>query len=69
MIVAKEGVPKFYFQALIMLETTVTKTLADKAAVKKMSQANAKSLNSMKQKLRKVRKRISMLRARARLCV
>ena len=52
-IVAKEGVPTFYFSALIALEDAVAKALSDKAAVKKLSSTNAKSLNGMKQKLRK----------------
>ena len=62
-IVAKEGVPIFYFSALIALEDAVAKALSDKAAVKKLSSTNAKSLNGMKQKLRRQRK---MVRGRPR---
>lgn len=52
-IVAKEGVPLFYFKALLSLDVVLQKSLADKPAIKKMSKTNAKSLNGMKQNLRK----------------
>jgi len=52
-ITMKEGVPKFYYRTLLMLEAQVGKALEDKEAKKKMSSTNAKSLNSMKQKVRK----------------
>ena len=55
-LVAKEGIPSFYFKALIDLEAAVSKAEEDKAAIKKMSKANAKALNSMKQNLRKTTK-------------
>jgi translation initiation factor 3 subunit C len=53
-ITDKEGIPKFYFQALLHLDTANGKALEDKDAKKKMSPSNAKALNSMKQKLRKI---------------
>merc|ERR1740130_1445887 len=52
-IVAKEGVPTFYFKALLSLDVCLQKALADKPAIKKMSKTNAKSLNGMKQNLKK----------------
>merc|ERR1719424_28905 len=52
-IVAKEGVPTFYFKALLSLDASLQKALADKPAIKKMSKTNAKSLNGMKQNLKK----------------
>lgn len=57
-IVAKEGVPKFYYKTLLMLEANTNKTLEDKEAKKKMSPTNAKSLNSMRQKVRKHNKEL-----------
>eukprot|EP00966_Prymnesium_polylepis_P191426 4436331-Prymnesium_polylepis.1 len=53
-LVAKEGIPVFYFKALIMVEDFVNKTGTDKAVVKKMSQLNAKAFNGMKQKIKKL---------------
>jgi len=55
-LVAKEGVPAFYFKALVTVEEASNKKLADKAAVKKLSSSSAKALNGMKQKLRKIAK-------------
>ena len=55
-LIKKEGVPAFYYKALVELEADVERTLADKAAVKKLSKSNAKSLNSLKQNVRKVSK-------------
>lgn len=53
-ITDKEGIPKFYFNALLHLDAANAKALEDKDAKKKMSPSNAKALNSMKQKLRKI---------------
>mmetsp|Transcript_23226 Transcript_23226/g.73039 ORF Transcript_23226/g.73039 Transcript_23226/m.73039 type:complete len:220 (+) Transcript_23226:49-708(+) len=53
-IVEREGTPTFYFLALAHLEEANARALEDKDAKKKMSPSNAKALNSLKQKLRKV---------------
>jgi translation initiation factor 3 subunit C len=48
-----EGVPNFYVRVIVQLEQAVETTLQDKDKVKKMSKTNAKSLNAMKQNIRK----------------
>lgn len=48
-----EGVPTFYVRVIVQLEKAVETTLQDKDKVKKMSKTNAKSLNAMKQNIRK----------------
>ena len=48
-LVAKEGIPPFYFKLLVQIEETVDRNLEDKAAVKKLAKSSAKSLNSLKQ--------------------
>ena len=53
-LIAKEGMPTFYFKLLAELEKETERVTSDKAALKKMSSANAKSANTLKQKLRKV---------------
>merc|ERR1719271_1161521 len=53
-LIAREGMPAFYFKLLIILEADTDKATEDKAALKKMSSANAKAVNTLKQKLRKV---------------
>ena len=53
-LIAREGMPAFYFKLLILLEADTDKATEDKAALKKMSSANAKAVNTLKQKLRKV---------------
>lgn len=52
-LIAKDGVPSFYVKLLANLEDLLTSTLKDKAAVKKMSATNTRSLNRMKLQLRK----------------
>jgi len=53
-ITDREGIPSFYFHALLHLEATNSKALEDKEAKRKMSSSNSKALISMKQKLRKL---------------
>lgn len=55
-LVAKEGMPIFYFKLLVLLESETDKATEDKAALKKLSSSNAKAVNTLKQKLRKVAK-------------
>mmetsp|Transcript_10651 Transcript_10651/g.24731 ORF Transcript_10651/g.24731 Transcript_10651/m.24731 type:complete len:911 (-) Transcript_10651:2-2734(-) len=57
-IVNKEGKPKFYHRALLMLEAHTNRELEDKEAKKKMSPTNAKALNAMRQKIRKITKEL-----------
>eukprot|EP01027_Heterolobosea_sp_BB2_P003508 GEZU01005314.1.p1 GENE.GEZU01005314.1~~GEZU01005314.1.p1 ORF type:complete len:952 (-),score=400.13 GEZU01005314.1:3202-6057(-) len=47
------AVPKEYIKTLVAVEDAYNELQKDKAAIKKMNQANAKALNSMKQKLKK----------------
>eukprot|EP00455_Lapot_gusevi_P031887 TRINITY_DN3474_c0_g1_i1.p1 TRINITY_DN3474_c0_g1~~TRINITY_DN3474_c0_g1_i1.p1 ORF type:complete len:896 (+),score=368.09 TRINITY_DN3474_c0_g1_i1:73-2760(+) len=49
-IIKKEGIPIFYFKALNSIESFLQKSLLNK---KDLSSSNAKSLNIMKQKLKK----------------
>ena len=56
-LILKEGIPRFYVKILVQLEDKMIEMLAlDKAARKKMSSSNNKSINTMKQKLRKYNK-------------
>lgn len=50
---AKEGIPSFYVKLLANLEDLLATTLKDKAATKKMSGTNTRSLHRMKLQLRK----------------
>eukprot|EP00741_Cyanophora_paradoxa_P004984 tig00000842_g4832.t1 len=52
-ITAKEGIPRFYIKALVTLEDFIKATSENADAKKKMSPTNAKSFNTMKQKLKK----------------
>ena len=53
-LVAKEGIPDFYFKMLILLETECDRATESKAALKSLNSSNAKAVNTLKQKLRKV---------------
>ena len=53
-LVAKEGIPKFYFKALISLDDFVNKTNENNELKKKMNTLNAKAFNGMKQKIKKL---------------
>jgi translation initiation factor 3 subunit C len=59
--ITKEGPPRAYIKALCMLQDFVASTVEDKEATKKMSKTNAKSLNTMKQKLKKNHKGMEKL--------
>lgn len=49
-----EPIPTFYVRTLVSMEASVVAALAkDKTASKKMNAANARALNSMKQKTKK----------------
>ena len=47
------GVPRAYARILVELEDFLVKSLADKAARKKMSATNARALNTMRQRVKK----------------
>lgn len=52
-LVAEEGVPTYYVACIAKIAELVEQTAADKDRVKKMSKTNAKSLNAMKQNIKK----------------
>jgi translation initiation factor 3 subunit C len=52
-LVAEEGVPTYYIACIVKIAELVEQTAADKEKVKKMSKTNAKSLNAMKQNIKK----------------
>ena len=52
-LIAEDGVPTFYISCIVKMAETVEVTAADKEKVKKMSKTNAKSLNAMKQNIKK----------------
>ncbi|KAI9002417.1 eukaryotic translation initiation factor 3 subunit 8 N-terminus-domain-containing protein [Gaertneriomyces semiglobifer] len=52
-IINREGIPRFYIRTMIDLEEFSKEAAANKAAVKKMNASSARSLNTMKTKLKK----------------
>ena len=52
-IFKKNGAPVFYFKALIDLEDLCEKVSNDKEIKKKLSPSNSKSLNTLRQRLKK----------------
>lgn len=52
-VVDKEGVPRFYIRTLAELEDFITECWEDKEGRKKMNKTNARSLTTIRQKLKK----------------
>ncbi|XP_013399925.1 eukaryotic translation initiation factor 3 subunit C isoform X2 [Lingula anatina] len=52
-VVEKEGIPRFYLRALVELEDFVSECWEDREARKQLSKNNAKSLTTLRQKLKK----------------
>lgn len=55
-VINEEGIPKFYIKTIAELETYVNDVWEDKTARKQMSKISAKSLTTLRQKVRKYNK-------------
>lgn len=53
LIIAQEGVPRFFIRFMINLEDALNSAPTAKADLKKMSSTNAKSLNKMRAQFKK----------------